>query len=226
MAIVNSIAVGQARKSAGNLTFQMIKGRTIAREKPIYVTNPQTPAQVAQRLKMTNLVTAWRGFFFRCKPYFTITPTYGSQYNRFVKENMPLGATSWLWAANNNWDLRTGTYVGYGKYSNAAMFGDFSDANHTFKVKVLDAQLQQDLLVGDKIIVMGDTDHTDMVEKTIIIETVLDAAKIATLQSGGLLSILSSNVNTPVNMAQLFYSPSRNISSTAIAHEPALAGYV
>lgn len=90
MAIINSLAIGKARKSAGNLTFATIQGRTIAREKPVNVRNPRTEKQLAQRSKMSNTVAAYRNIGIMVKHLFTKLPKYTSQYNQFVKENIKI----------------------------------------------------------------------------------------------------------------------------------------
>lgn len=70
MAIVNSIAFGKTRKSAGNVVFYDRLGQTIARQKNLSPSNPNTYAQVSQRIMITNpsrvyraIVEATRGDF-------------------------------------------------------------------------------------------------------------------------------------------------------------------
>lgn len=54
MAIVNSIAFGKSRKSAGNVVFYDRLGQTIARQKNLTPTNPNTSAQIRRRILITN----------------------------------------------------------------------------------------------------------------------------------------------------------------------------
>ena len=54
MAIVNSIAFGKSRKSAGNVVFYDRLGQTIARQKNLTPTNPNTSAQISRRILITN----------------------------------------------------------------------------------------------------------------------------------------------------------------------------
>lgn len=61
MAIVNSIAFGKSRKSAGNVVFYDRLGQTIARQKNLTPTNPNTSAQVARRILITNPSRLYRG---------------------------------------------------------------------------------------------------------------------------------------------------------------------
>lgn len=88
MAIIRSLAVGKARKSAGNITYTTIDGRTIIREKPVFVRNPRTEGQVAQRTKLAKTVALWRWMGQSVKPYFTKRGKYLSEYNEFVKRNI------------------------------------------------------------------------------------------------------------------------------------------
>lgn len=61
MAIVNSIAFGKSRKSAGNVVFYDRLGQTIARQKNLTPTNPNTSAQIARRILITNPSRLYRG---------------------------------------------------------------------------------------------------------------------------------------------------------------------
>lgn len=54
MAIINSIAFGKSRKSAGNVVFYDRLGQTIARQKNLTPTNPNTAAQIGRRILITN----------------------------------------------------------------------------------------------------------------------------------------------------------------------------
>jgi len=73
MAIVKSTAIGEAKNSLGQITFQDRQGAPpLARQKPIHVANPRTEAQMTQREKLANLVAAWRAFFFQTRPYWTV----------------------------------------------------------------------------------------------------------------------------------------------------------
>lgn len=54
MAIVQSIATGKMRKSAGTASFYQRHGQTIMRQKPLTVANPKTTLQSLQRAKIGN----------------------------------------------------------------------------------------------------------------------------------------------------------------------------
>lgn len=60
MAIINSVAFGKARKTAGNIVFYDRLGQTVARQKNLTPTNPNTYAQVAQRIRITNPSRVYR----------------------------------------------------------------------------------------------------------------------------------------------------------------------
>lgn len=88
MAIVSSIAVGKARKSAGNVTFTTINGRVIMKEKPLTVRNPQSEKQTAQRSKLARLVQLWQVLGKYGAPAYLVRGKYASAYNQFVSDNM------------------------------------------------------------------------------------------------------------------------------------------
>lgn len=90
MAIVQSIAVGKARGSAGNVTFSTVKGRVIMKEKPIFVANPRTEAQQAQRNALARTVKLWQKIGFLAKDGWTRLNAYASPYNQFLSNNIPL----------------------------------------------------------------------------------------------------------------------------------------
>lgn len=209
MAIVNSLAVGKAVNSAGNLTYQTVKGRTIAREKPVTVANPRTPAQVAQRNKMTNLVEAWRTFFFKARPYFTVIPGYGSPYNQFVKMNMPYANNSWFSDTDPN-PLPIDSYVSNGKYGTTAISVAAGGAT-TRVVTVLDAQLKEEIQEGDQFITFWSDPALPHTLGQII--KTLTAAEVATIKTSGTISLSFGVIDA--SFAVVYYSPSRNVSSTA-----------
>lgn len=60
MAIINSIAFGKSRKSAGNVVFYDRLGQTIARQKNLTPTNPNTAAQIRRRILITNPSRVYR----------------------------------------------------------------------------------------------------------------------------------------------------------------------
>lgn len=202
MAIIRSLAVGKARKSAGNITYQTVKGRTIAREKPAFVANPDTPLQQAQRGKMRKLVAAWRAWFSLLKPYFTVIDGYGSAYNQFVKMNMP-------WAVDFSTDPGTGVvsypdnaYFSNGKYPQRALNATAGS------VSVADIQLREEAEAGDRLVLV---EHGSVSANPTIQEYVLTEADIENIRNG---SPVATGL-TPVSpIGWIFYSSARHTSST------------
>lgn len=85
MAIVNSLAIGKSRKSAGNLTYKTVRGRTIASQR-ITENRSNTIAQSAQRSKFSMASQA----IALVAPYIDYCyekSKYGSSRNAFMKEN-------------------------------------------------------------------------------------------------------------------------------------------
>lgn len=202
MAVIRSLAVGKARKSAGNLTYQTVKGRTIAREKPAFVANPDTPLQQAQRGKMRNLVAAWRAWFSLTKPYFTVIDGYGSAYNQFVKMNMP-------WAEDFSTNQGTGVvsyadnaYFSNGKYPQRSLVATAGS------VSVEDIQLRAEAEAGDRLVLV---EHGTASKNPTIQEYVLTEADIENIRNG--LPVATGL--TPVSpIGWIFYSSARRTSST------------
>lgn len=202
MAIIRSLAVGKARKSAGNLTYQTVQGRTIAREKPAFVANPNTPLQQAQRGKMRKLVAAWRAWFSLMKPYFTVIDGYGSAYNQFVKMNMP-------WAE----DFRTDQDAGIVGYADNAYFSNGKYPTRALdatggSVTVADIQLQAEAEAGDRLILI---EHGSLTSNPTIQEYVLTEADIENIREG---LPVDTGLTPTAPIGWIFYSSARRTSST------------
>lgn len=85
MAIVNSLAIGKSRKSAGNLTYKTIRGRTIASQR-ITENKSNTLKQAAQRNSFSMASQA----IALCRTYVDYAyekSKYGSARNEFMKTN-------------------------------------------------------------------------------------------------------------------------------------------
>lgn len=85
MAIINSLAIGKSVKSAGNLTYKTVRGRTIASQR-ITTNKSNTPLQASQRSKFSQVSQAMtlvqsyiNNFYEKSK--------YGSARNSFFREN-------------------------------------------------------------------------------------------------------------------------------------------
>lgn len=85
MAIVNSLAIGKSVKSAGNLTYKTVRGRTIASQR-ITSNKSNTPLQQAQRSLFTQVsqsVQFLSPWIDKCYE----KSKYGSARNNFMKTN-------------------------------------------------------------------------------------------------------------------------------------------
>lgn len=88
MAIISSGQLGKATGSIGNITYSVIEGRTIGRQKPSFVRNPNTEAQQLQRGKMAGVVGLYQQIGPVCTKTFTNRKKYSSAYNEFVSRNI------------------------------------------------------------------------------------------------------------------------------------------
>ncbi|HHV39755.1 MAG TPA: hypothetical protein GXX70_09790 [Tepidimicrobium sp.] len=209
MAIVKSTAIGEAKNSLGQITFQTVKGRTIARQKPIHVANPRTEAQMTQREKLANLVAAWRAFFFQTRPYWTVIKGRGSAYNEFVSKNMIYGDQVEVedgHLGNVPFDF----YCSSGKYGETALSWQPRLYNRG-EVGINDMQLREEIRKGDQINLIQFSSDTPT--KTVIKTTILTDQDISTLKDGGIIEI---EYDFPCDsIAVVYYSSARRISNTA-----------
>lgn len=91
MAIVNSLAIGKSVKSAGNLTYKTVRGRTIASQR-IFSNKSNTARQQNQRMHFANVSASMRllqQYIDACYE----KSKYGSSRNAFfsVNKNFTLG---------------------------------------------------------------------------------------------------------------------------------------
>lgn len=96
MAITNSIAMGRARKSAGNVTFRVVRGRTIASQKVTSSPSLRSPsASQMQRRAYFMLMSRFATMHSASiKASFGKTK-YGSERNRFFELNYNLMMPAW-----------------------------------------------------------------------------------------------------------------------------------
>lgn len=85
MAIINSLAIGKSYKSAGNLTYKTVRGRTIASQR-ITQNTSNTAAQGAQRSRFGATAQCMQLFLLYVNNFFEKTK-YGSARNQYVKVN-------------------------------------------------------------------------------------------------------------------------------------------
>lgn len=214
MAIIRSLAIGKARGSAGNLTFSTIKGRTIAREKPAFVSNPNTEKQLSQRLKMRNAVAAYRAIGSQVKDLFTVIPRYGSAYNQFIKSNIAIADNFEIDEATGNVKNIIGMCVANGVYPSQC-FTIKADLNGVGAF-VRNLQLSNEMKAGDMVFAVGtpaEGDGVPQVYSHVITESDLE------LDEQGLVYLEITNVPDLSNIAVAWYSPSTHRSSTAYVVE-------
>lgn len=90
MAIINSLAVGKARKSAGNLTYRLVRGRTIASEKIGARPKDGTTRAPGEGLLQIQVLAVISAFMRIHKTDIQVSfnkTKYGSQRNFFMKIN-------------------------------------------------------------------------------------------------------------------------------------------
>lgn len=88
MAIVRNMWLrGVSKKLAGSVYFQA-RGRTLQRELAPLVTNPRTPAQMATRVRLANLVQLYKAGRGWMKASFENKKQTQSDYNAFVSANL------------------------------------------------------------------------------------------------------------------------------------------
>lgn len=149
MAIINSVAIGKAVNSIGNLTYQTIKGRTIARQKPTNVYNPRTVSQKRYRTQFAYIVRYWReeGSFF--SPYYTKLVGYGSAYNTCISLNNKAEKPT-VEMVNGKLKMAVGYYMSYGVYPNDSIYVSDRTSENYFIVENDD--LIDNLRLGDQLI--------------------------------------------------------------------------
>ena len=208
MAIINSLAIGSAKNSLGQITYSTVKGRTIGRQKPVHVANPRTPRQVAQRNKMANLVAAWRTLFFQTRPWWTVIKGYGSAYNEFVSKNMQYGSDVTI-EGDIITSIPEGFYISSGKYGETAVSLHYSD-NGWLEASVKDLQLRAEINPGDKmgyVLIDPTGQFNNEVRTREITEFDID-----TLRQGGKME-LDADVDG-FYAGVVYYSSARGVSST------------
>lgn len=94
MAILKSLIIRGARKQVGGMVLYNRNGETIARELAPQVSNPRTPAQMEQRIKLSNLVAVYRANSSWMRGAFEDKAARESDYNAFVSANIDNNAVA------------------------------------------------------------------------------------------------------------------------------------
>lgn len=88
MAILKSLYLKGASQKLGGVVLYQAKGRTLARELAPAISNPRTPSQMEQRVRMANVVSFYRANRGWMKLSFEDKKQSESDYNAFVSANL------------------------------------------------------------------------------------------------------------------------------------------
>lgn len=88
MALYNSLAVGNAKGSAGNITFSSAFGIRYFKGKAVSVANPRTPEQTKQRLALALVTSTWQKIQNFGQVAYKERAVKMSAYNQFAKQNL------------------------------------------------------------------------------------------------------------------------------------------
>lgn len=88
MAIIRNVVMRGASKRLGGVVFYTRSGETVARELAPAVSNPRTEVQMQQRIKLANVVSAYKANKAWMAGAFEDKPEKESDYNAFVRFNL------------------------------------------------------------------------------------------------------------------------------------------
>lgn len=199
MAISSSLALGKVKGSMGGMTYSIIEGRTIVRQKPIHVRNPRTEAQQLQRGKMANAVRAYQVIGPMCAKTFTARKKYSSAYNEFVSRNIKANNPFEVDPDGDNFDFNQGTVLGNGSVPNSSLELEHQ-TDSTFLVYVKTDSLMSLLKVGDTL---GYYAHENVFGSWEDFSVILSSDDVATLKSGS--GIKFPNMEEPANMGAPYW---------------------
>lgn len=94
MAILKSLIIRGGRKQIGGMVLYNRNGETVARELAPQVSNPRTPAQMEQRIKLSNLVAVYRANSSWMHGAYEDKKQRESDYNAFVSANVDSNAVA------------------------------------------------------------------------------------------------------------------------------------
>lgn len=88
MAVLKNLVMRGASQRLGGMVLYQLKGQTLARELAAAVTNPRTPAQMDNRVRLQNVVSVYRANRGWMKGAFENKKEKESDYNAFVSANL------------------------------------------------------------------------------------------------------------------------------------------
>lgn len=150
MAIVDSIILGRAKGSIGNVSLSTQKGRVIAKQKATIVANPNTPPQQAQRSKLAKAVAAWQMLGNAVKSGITALIPLGSEYNTYTSKNMDIFANKPFYGNKPIGSDLSGSYATFGRLGDLGAYADDLAAEPATFI-VSGQKLKEISKVGDKI---------------------------------------------------------------------------
>ncbi len=189
MAISSSLALGKVKGSMGGMTYSIVEGRTIVRQTPTHVRNPNTEAQQLQRGKMANAVRAYQTVGPMCAKTFTVRKKYSSPYNEFVSRNLKAEYPFAVDPDDNHLEFNYGAVLGNGSVPNSSI-GHEKGEGDVLLVSVTTDSLKSLLKVGDTL-GMYLCDNTTFEWEDVYI--ILTADDVATLKAGDAVSFPFEN---------------------------------
>lgn len=211
MARIRSMGIGKASGSIDNITYSTIEGRTIARSKPAFVHNPNTPLQRAQRLRMRDVVFLWRMVGRRFEKLWTRRAKYNSPYNAFVSKNIMNDDAYLVDVTENAYELIDGFVLGEGNYLDTDIAVSVEEGLVTVSVVPL-SPLESAFKVGD---IVGCAFFNQSGKLVDVSESSIKDFQI----EEGSLPFTYTFTDSPSDfhlIAPYWYSPSRKMSTTCI----------
>ncbi|MDR7712472.1 DUF6266 family protein [Riemerella anatipestifer] len=150
MAIVDSIILGRAKGSIGNVTLSTVQGRVIAKQKATIVSNPNTEAQQEQRKKLSKAVLAWQAVGNYVKSGWTSLLPFCSQYQTYTSRNIYGFATKSFSEGKVTGEDLKDSLASYGKLGTLNYSANVDDTE-SITVTFDKAGLTNMAKVGDKI---------------------------------------------------------------------------
>lgn len=152
MAIINSLAVGKAVGSMGNLTYSTQDGRVIVKQKVVSVKDAMSPAQLIQRDKLSVTVKLWRAFQGTLKQYWTRRDKYLSAYNQFVSSNIDNANDTVLYNSETGIITQTHFQIARGYFSHFGIILTKGAGATRFDVEIPDSEIRDNLKTGDSLV--------------------------------------------------------------------------
>ena len=211
MAIIKSIGVGKASGSVGEFTYSTVEGRTIARSKPAFVSNPNTPAQQAQRNRMRNIVFLWSLVGQRFGKLWTKRAKYNSPYNAFVSKNIQNEENFAVNIEDGSYQMFRGLYLGEGVYSRMDVKTEATEGTLGLSFTEL-SPLITVTKVGDKVGMIQLDDSGRFISETV---KTLTESDVATLVNGDPLMFAEEDADGDV-FAPYWISADGQKSTTVI----------